>query len=57
MELATEIMAIIGWASFGGLLPGMLYTFRSHRDDEQGDRVILTSALTFALIAASFVLG
>lgn len=57
MELATDIMAIIGWASFGGLLPGMLYTFRSHRDDEQGDGVIITSALTFALIAASFVLG
>lgn len=57
MEMVTDILAIVGWASAGALLPGMLFIFRSHKDDEQFDGVIVTCALTFGLIAASLVLG
>jgi hypothetical protein len=57
MELATDIMAIVGWASIGGMFPGFLFTFRKHEDDMQGDAIIITCAISFGLIAASIVLG
>lgn len=57
MELATDIMAILGWALFGGMFPGFLFTLRKHEGDEQGDAIIITCAISFGLIAASLVLG
>lgn len=61
MELATDIMAIIGWALFGFLLPAHLAMFRDGASVFGDDLVQLSywawSALSFGLIAASFVLG
>lgn len=48
MELATDIMAIIGWALFGY---GLAYSNLFHI---QSRKFLLIS---FGLIAASFVLG
>ena len=50
MELATDIMAIIGWAVAGFLLP--IFSPRSLRF-----WVYFVGAISFGLIAASFVLG
>jgi len=61
MELATDIMAIIGWALFGFCLPTHLAVFRDGAsvfgDGESQLTYWVFNALSFGLIAASFVLG
>ena len=61
MELATDSMAIIGWAFFGFCLPTHLAVFRDGASVFGNDEHQLTywifNALSFGLIAASFVLG
>ena len=53
MELATDIMAIIGWAMLGGSLA----IARIGDDWSKIERLPLLSVISFGLIAASFVLG
>ena len=58
MELATDIMAIIGWACVGGIIHGLAFTFRRHESDEDNENYALpTYIISFGLIAASIVLG
>lgn len=55
MELATDIMAILGWALFGFMLP-ILIEIRSGQCT--GNAYTSLGVLTsFGLIAASIVLG
>jgi hypothetical protein len=53
MELATDIMAIIGWALFGIHFPAWIYSLAT-KNIEFKYRYL---GLSFGLIAASFVLG
>ena len=55
MELATDIMAIIGWALFGLMAP-ILIEIRS-RQCTSTVASIFATFISFGLIAASFVLG
>lgn len=56
MELATDIMAILGWALFGAIIPCLkIFSFDENtKDGEIASKVIFIS---FGLIAASIVLG
>lgn len=63
MELATDIMAILGWGLFGHLLPVFVIIYKNGIDTFSGYEVgterkefRLVSAISFALIAASLVL-
>lgn len=56
MEIATDIMAILGWGALGALSHGCVYAFRSHESDECNEYSIATCIIAFALIAASLVL-
>lgn len=56
MELATDIMAIIGWALFGSVIP-CLSVFKFDSDTKDGEFASKVLFISFGLIAASFVLG
>ena len=56
MEIVTDVMAIIGWAFFGGIFHGLAFTFRRHELDELEEYSLPTFIVSFGLIAASFVL-
>lgn len=53
MELATDIISIFGWALFGGIFGIKIYGEEWHSYDQ----IPAVTALSFALISASFVLG
>jgi hypothetical protein len=61
MELATDIMAILGWAMIGFCLPTHIAIFRDGASVFGNDSAQLTywifNSLSFGLIAASIVLG
>jgi hypothetical protein len=54
LEIATDIMAILGWALFGAWLTPRFYR---HIDDTEVILGAIFSMLSFGLIAASIVLG
>lgn len=56
MELATDIMAIIGWAFFGAVTP-CLCIFKFDDDTKDGEFASKFLFVSFGLIAASLVLG
>ena len=55
MELATDIMAILGWALIGAIIP-CLKIFSFDEESKEGEIASKVLFVSFALIAASLVL-
>jgi hypothetical protein len=56
IEIATDIMAILGWALFGVIVPSLMCIF-STLNLTISKKIVFISSLSFGLIAASIVLG
>ena len=56
MELLTDILAIVGWALLGAVVP-CLSIFKFDVDTKDGEIASKVMFFSFGLIAASLVLG
>jgi len=57
MELATDIMAILGWALFGLLAPVLFSYLGGTKESVSTTYDMIMGLISFGLIAASIVLG